>query len=221
MKVKTRFYKKNLVFAETVMLEIFFSDHLMSALIVAQTPPDGSHKKTSMTTVVESVDNLFMREALKSAQSARELGEVPIGAIIAHEGGIIGRGYNLRETSQDPTTHAEMIAIRQAATQLGSWRLLDCTLYVTLEPCVMCMGAIILARIPRLVYGCRDPRVGAAGSIYNFSLDERFNHRVATSEGVLGEECSALLSGFFQERRAEKKAERQQHNAAALVIKTS
>jgi tRNA(adenine34) deaminase len=221
MKVKTRFYKKNLVFAETVMLEIFFSDHLMSALIVAQTSPDGSHKKTSMTTVVESVDNLFMREALKSAQSARELGEVPIGAIIVHEGGIIGRGYNLRETSQDPTTHAEMIAIRQAATQLGSWRLLDCTLYVTLEPCVMCMGAIILARIPRLVYGCRDPRVGAAGSIYNFSLDERFNHRVATSEGVLGEECSALLSGFFQERRAEKKAERQQHNAAALVIKTS
>jgi tRNA(adenine34) deaminase len=221
MKVKTRFYKKNLVFAETVMLEIFFSDHLMSALIVAQTPPDGSHKKTSMTTVVESVDNLFMREALKSAQSARELGEVPIGAIIVHEGGIIGRGYNLRETSQDPTTHAEMIAIRQAATQLGSWRLLDCTLYVTLEPCVMCMGAIILARIPRLVYGCRDPRVGAAGSIYNFSLDERFNHRVATSEGVLGEECSALLSGFFQERRAEKKAERQQRNAAALVIKTS
>lgn len=161
-----------------------------------------------MTTVVESADNLFMREALKSAQLAQELGEVPIGAVIVHAGGIIGRGYNLRETSQDPTTHAEMLAIRQAAAYLGSWRLLDCTLYVTLEPCVMCMGAIILARIPRLVYGCRDPRVGAAGSIYDFSRDERFNHRVDTSEGVLGEECSALLSHFFQKLRATKKSER-------------
>jgi tRNA(adenine34) deaminase len=161
-----------------------------------------------MTTVLESVDNLFMREALQSAQLAQELGEVPIGAVLVHEGEIIGRGYNLRETSQDPTTHAEMIAIRQAAAHLGSWRLLDCTLYVTLEPCVMCMGAIILARIPRLVFGCRDPRVGAAGSLYNFSLDERFNHRVVISEGVLGEECSALLSRFFQELRAAKKAGR-------------
>lgn len=168
-----------------------------------------------MTTGVETFDNLFMREALQSAQSAQEVGEVPIGAVLVHAGEIIGRGYNLRETSQDPTTHAEMIAIRQAAAHLGSWRLLDCTLYVTLEPCVMCMGAIILARIPRLVYGCRDPRVGAAGSIYDFSSDSRFNHRVATNEGVLGEECSALLSRFFQERRAEKKAERQQRNAEA------
>ena len=175
---------------------------------VASISPDGPRKKTLMTTVVETVDNLFMREALKSAQLAQELGEVPIGAVLVHEGQIIGRGYNLRETSQDPTTHAEMIAIRQAAAHLGSWRLLDCTLYVTLEPCVMCMGAIILARIPRLVFGCRDPRVGAAGSIYNFSLDERFNHRVVTSEGILGEECSTLLSQFFQELRAAKRSER-------------
>ena len=175
---------------------------------VASISPDGPRKKILMTTVVETVDNLFMREALKSAQLAQELGEVPIGAVLVHEGQFIGQGYNLRETSQDPTTHAEMIAIRQGAAQLGSWRLLDCTLYVTLEPCVMCMGAIILARIPRLVFGCRDPRVGAAGSIYNFSLDERFNHRVVTSEGVLGEECSALLSRFFQELRAAKKAVR-------------
>lgn len=167
-----------------------------------------------MTTVVETVDSSFMRQALKAAHLAQDLGEVPIGAVLVHEGQIIGQGYNLRETSQDPTTHAEMIAIRQAAAQLGSWRLLDCTLYVTLEPCVMCMGAIILARIPRLVYGCRDPRVGAVGSIYDFSIDKRFNHHVATTEGVLGEECSALLSGFFQERRAEKRAERQQRNAA-------
>ena len=171
-------------------------------------------RRPLMTTVVEAVDNLFMREALKAAQLAQELGEVPIGAVLVHEGQIIGQGYNLRETSQDPTTHAEMLAIRQAAGHLGSWRLLECTLYVTLEPCVMCMGAIILARIPRLVFGCRDPRVGAAGSIYNFSVDERFNHRVATTEGVLGEECSALLSRFFQELRAAKKQ-------AGLVVMTS
>jgi tRNA(adenine34) deaminase len=118
----------------------------------------------------------------------------------------VGRGHNLRETSNDPTTHAEMVAIRQAAAQLGSWRLLDCSLYVTLEPCVMCMGAIILARIPRLIYACRDPRAGAVGSIYDFSQDERFNHRVAVTEGVLAAECSELLSGFFRELRARKKS---------------
>lgn len=187
------------------ILSLFFRG---AALLVAPIASTGPRKKTFMTTVVETVDSLFMREALKSAQLARELGEVPIGAVLVHAGQIIGQGYNLRETSQDPTTHAEMIAIRQGAAQLGSWRLLDCTLYVTLEPCVMCMGAIILARIPRLVFGCRDPRVGAAGSIYNFSLDERFNHRVVTSEGVLGEECSTLLSRFFQELRAAKKSGR-------------
>ncbi|MDO9080773.1 MAG: tRNA adenosine(34) deaminase TadA [Desulfuromonadales bacterium] len=168
-----------------------------------------------MTTVVESVDDLFMREALLSAQLAKELGEVPIGAVLVQDGEIIGRGYNLRETSQDPTTHAEMIVIKQAAAHLGSWRLLDCTIYVTLEPCVMCMGAIILARIPRLVYGCRDPRVGAAGSIYNFSSDERFNHRVVTTEGVLGEECSALLSQFFQELRATKRSRKRRNDESA------
>ncbi len=194
------------------MLKIFFSDHLMHALIVALTSADGSHKKTSMTTVVETVDNLFMREALRLAQLAQSLGEVPIGAVLVHAGQIIGQGYNLREISQDPTTHAEMVAIRQAAVSLGSWRLLDCTLYVTLEPCVMCMGAIILARIPRLVYGCRDPRVGAAGSIYNFAGDERFNHRVETTEGILGEECSTLLSQFFQKLRAAKRSERMRPN---------
>jgi tRNA(adenine34) deaminase len=149
-----------------------------------------------------------MRQALLAAQLARGLGEVPIGAVLVQAGEIIGQGYNLRETSQDPTTHAEMIAIRQGAARLGSWRLLDCTLYVTLEPCIMCMGAIILARIPRLVYGCRDPKVGAAGSVYNLADDGRFNHRVAVHEGVLGEECSGLLSSFFQDLRAARRAER-------------
>jgi tRNA(adenine34) deaminase len=149
-----------------------------------------------------------MQEALMEAAAAARLGEVPIGAVLVRGGEVLGRGHNLRETGGDPTAHAEMVAIRRAAAALGSWRLLDCTLYVTVEPCVMCMGAIILARIPRLVYGCRDPRAGAVGSIYDFSRDERFNHRVAVTEGVLGTECSELLSGFFQDLRTRRKAAR-------------
>ncbi|MEJ2472079.1 MAG: tRNA adenosine(34) deaminase TadA [Desulfuromonadales bacterium] len=151
-------------------------------------------------------DLAFMQAAMDEAEKARTKGEVPIGAVIVQQGRIIGRGHNLRETSNDPTTHAEMVAIRQAAETIGHWRLLDTTLYVTLEPCVMCMGAIILARIPRLVYACRDPRAGAAGSIYDFAQDERFNHQVDLTEGVLGKECSTLLSAFFQELRADRKA---------------
>ena len=151
-------------------------------------------------------DRYFMQQALNEAALAEELDEVPIGAVVVHNGEIVGRGHNLRETSNDPTTHAEMIAIRQAAQALDSWRLLDCTLYVTLEPCVMCMGAIILARIPNLVFGCRDPRVGAVGSIYNLAEDERFNHRVAVQEGVLEQECSTQLKSFFQHLRARNKA---------------
>jgi tRNA(adenine34) deaminase len=151
-------------------------------------------------------DTTYMQAAIAEAQRARDKGEVPIGAVIVHEGQIIGRGHNLRETSNDPTSHAEMVAIRQAAEAIGHWRLLETTLYVTLEPCVMCMGAIILARIPRLVYACRDPRAGAVGSIYDFSSDERFNHQVDVVEGVLGEQCSTMLSDFFQELRAGKKS---------------
>jgi len=153
-------------------------------------------------------DQKFMQVAFDEAESAKALGEVPIGAVIVFEDEIIGRGRNLRETSNDPTTHAEMVAIRQAAEHVGHWRLLDCTLYVTLEPCVMCMGAIILARIPRLVYACRDPKAGAVGSIYDFAQDERFNHKVEVTEGVLGAKCSQLLSGFFRELRAGKKSQK-------------
>lgn len=153
----------------------------------------------------EEQDRVFMQEALAEAGKAEALAEVPIGAVIVHEGEIIGRGHNLRETDQDPTAHAEMIAIRQAAEKLGSWRLLDCTLYVTLEPCVMCMGGIILARIPHLVYACRDPKVGAVGSIYNLAEDERFNHRVEVRENVLQSECSEQLSNFFRQLRQQKK----------------
>jgi len=152
-----------------------------------------------------SDDQRFMQAALDEALAAQERGEVPIGAVVVRSGEIIGRGHNRRETFDDPTAHAEMLAIRQAAAATGHWRLLETTLYVTLEPCVMCMGAIILARIPRLIFACRDPRAGACGSIYDFSRDERFNHRVAVTEGVLGAECSELLSGFFKELRTRKK----------------
>ena len=153
-------------------------------------------------------DRYFMQAALAEAAIAESLGEVPIGAVIVHAGEIIARGHNLRESSQDPTTHAEVIAIRQAAQHLGSWRLLDSTLYVTLEPCVMCMGAIILARIPRLVFGCHDPKVGAAGSLYNFAEDERFNHLVEVKTGVLQQQCSEQLSNFFRQLRNKKKQQK-------------
>jgi tRNA(adenine34) deaminase len=153
-------------------------------------------------------DRRFMQAALAEARTAEQCGEVPIGAVLVLDGQIIGRGHNRRETGADPTAHAEMQAIRQAAAAIGHWRLLQTTLYVTLEPCVMCMGAIILARIPRLVFACRDPRAGAVGSIYDFSQDERFNHRVAVTQGVLAQECTELLSGFFKELRAGKKSQK-------------
>ncbi len=149
-----------------------------------------------------------MRAALAEAEIAESLGEVPIGAVVVLSNQIIGRGHNLRETSNDPTTHAEIIAIRQAAKQLNSWRLLDCTLYVTLEPCVMCMGATILARIPHLVFGCRDPKAGAAGSLYNLAEDERLNHQIEVREGILQQECSSQLSHFFRRLREEKKQQK-------------
>ena len=157
-------------------------------------------------------DQHFMKAAMQEAAAAEGLAEVPIGAVVVKDGEIIGRGHNLRETDQDPTAHAEMIAIRQAAQKLGSWRLIDCSLYVTLEPCVMCMGAIILARIPQLVYGCRDPKAGAVGSIYNLSTDERFNHQVQVREGVLQQECSTQLSSFFRRLRQQKKQLKQQNS---------
>jgi tRNA(adenine34) deaminase len=158
---------------------------------------------------LNQTDEHFMQLALVEARYAAALGEVPIGAVLVHGGEIIGKGSNRRESSNDPTSHAEMLAIRDAAATLESWRLLETTLYVTLEPCVMCMGAIILARIPRVVFACRDPRAGAAGSLYSLSCDERLNHRVVISEGVLEQECSDLLSGFFRELRMQKKADRQ------------
>jgi len=154
----------------------------------------------------EKSHEYWMKRAIAEARKAEAKAEVPIGCVIVRDGRIIARGHNLRETTQDPAAHAELIAIRKAARKLGSWRLLDTTLYVTLEPCIMCMGAIILSRIPTVVFGCCDPKGGAAGSLYDLSDDPRLNHRVVLQPLVLESECSGLLSSFFAELRARKRA---------------
>lgn len=149
-------------------------------------------------------DQELMLQAITQAQAALQMDEVPIGCVIWHRPtqAIIGRGHNRRIVDKDPTGHAEILAIREAANRLGDWRLTDCTLAVTLEPCPMCAGAIVNARIPRLVYGCDDPKAGAVKSLYSIGLDARLNHRVEVSAGVLWEQCAALLSDFFKAKRA-------------------
>ena len=146
----------------------------------------------------------FMREALKEARIAAAMGETPVGAVIVQAGCIVGRGHNTTETDKDPTCHAEMNAIRHAAKTLGGWRLPGCSMYVTLEPCSMCAGAIVLARIERLYIGATDPKTGACLSLYRIPSDERLNHRVEVSAGILQEECSALLKDFFQQLRKKR-----------------
>jgi tRNA(adenine34) deaminase len=146
-------------------------------------------------------DEYFMRLALREAQRAAEHDDVPIGAVVAHRGELIAAGHNERELRQDPTAHAETIALREAARALGSWRVLDAVLYVTLEPCAMCAGAIVLARIPRVVFGARDPKAGACGSVLDVLGEPRLNHRPQVASGLLAEECGALLSEFFASRR--------------------
>jgi tRNA(adenine34) deaminase len=142
-----------------------------------------------------------MRAALREARLAADEGEVPVGAVVLHDGRIVGRAHNQRERLNDPTAHAEMVAITQAAAALESWRLVDTTLFVTLEPCLMCAGAIVNARIPRVVFGAKDPRAGACGSLYQVGLDARLNHRFAVEAGLLEAECAALLVDFFRTRR--------------------
>jgi len=146
-------------------------------------------------------DEYFMRLALREAQRASEHDDVPIGAVVAHAGELIAAAHNERELRQDPTAHAEAIALREAARVLGSWRVLDAVLYVTLEPCAMCAGAIVLARLPRLVYGATDPKAGAAGSVLNVLDEPRLNHRPQVESGLLAEECANLLRAFFAPRR--------------------
>ncbi len=147
-------------------------------------------------------DKKFMLLAIEQAQLAGGIGEVPIGAVIVGKDNILlASGHNLRETNQDPTAHAEIIAIREASEKLGSWRMEETTLYVTLEPCAMCIGAIVLSRISRLVFGARDPKAGAVFSVYNIGVDNRLNHSVEVIEGVFETECSNLLKEFFQTLR--------------------
>lgn len=143
----------------------------------------------------------FMRAALKLAQQAQAIGEVPVGAVVVKDGTIIGRGYNQSITTKDPTAHAEVMAMRDAAQNIGNYRLLDCTLYVTLEPCVMCIGALFHARIARLVYATTDPKTGVCGSVIDLPAETRLNHHMQVSGGVLAEEASTMLKQFFAARR--------------------
>jgi len=146
-------------------------------------------------------DEYFMRLALREAERAVEHSDVPVGAVVVHDGEVVGVGHNERELRQDPTAHAEMLALREAARGLGSWRLLDAVLYVTLEPCAMCAGAIVLGRVPRVVYGTADPKAGAAGSVLDVLAEPRLNHRPDVAGGLLAPECAALLVAFFSSRR--------------------
>jgi tRNA(adenine34) deaminase len=156
-----------------------------------------------MTLSLETPDHeRFMQEALQQAEAARDLGEVPVGCVLVKEGRVIARAHNLRQSLQDPTAHAEMIALREAAGLLGTWRLLDVVAYVTLEPCPMCAGALVNARVDTVVYGCDDPKAGALGTLYRIGSDERLNHRFRVVRGVLENRCAELLSGFFQQIRA-------------------
>ncbi len=149
-------------------------------------------------------DERWMEYALREAEQAYKRKEVPVGAVIIHDSRIIGKGYNQIESLQDPTAHAEMIAITAAATYLESRRLEDCTLYVTLEPCAMCAGAIVQARIPRVVFGAFDPKAGACGTLYNLVQDDRLNHRVELAGGVMADRCGELLKEFFTKVRGEE-----------------
>ena len=165
-------------------------------------------ERTDRMTEQEKIDEKYMREALRQAKKAYRLEETPIGCVIVHEGKIIGRGYNRRNTDKSPLAHAEITAIKKASRKLGDWRLEGCTLYVTLEPCQMCAGAIVQSRVERVVVGCMNPKAGCAGSILNLLDVKEFNHQAELVTGVLKEECSALMTGFFRELRERKKAER-------------
>ena len=162
--------------------------------------------------VIKSIQEKYMREALKQAKKAYSLGEVPIGCVIVHEGKIIGRGYNRRNTDKNTLSHAEITAIKKASKVIGDWRLEECTIYVTLEPRQMCAGAIVQARIPEAVIGCMNPKAGCAGSILNVLEMPEFNHQVTVTRGIMEQECSEMLKTFFAELRIRNKAEKKQRN---------
>ncbi|MER2111573.1 MAG: tRNA adenosine(34) deaminase TadA [Solibacillus isronensis] len=158
--------------------------------------------------MLENKDRHYMQEALEEAKKAAALGEVPIGAVIVYKDEIIARAHNLRETTQNALTHAESMAIQEACSKIGSWRLEETTLYVTLEPCPMCAGAILQSRVPRVVYGARDIKAGCVDSLYRLLNDPRFNHECTVTEGVMAEECGQILTDFFKALRDRKKAEK-------------
>lgn len=151
-----------------------------------------------------AADEKYMREAVRQAKKAAALNEVPIGCVIVHEGKIIGRGYNRRMTDHSVLAHAEIIAIKKACKKMGDWRLENCTIYITLEPCPMCAGAIVQARIPRAVIACMNPKAGCAGSVMNLLQEDGFNHQVEIEAGMMGEECSQMLKDFFKSLRKKK-----------------
>lgn len=168
--------------------------------------------------VIKSVEEKYMKEALKQAKKACALGEVPIGCVIVHEGKIIGRGYNRRNTDKNTLAHAEITAINKASKVIGDWRLEECTLYVTLEPCQMCAGAIVQARIPEVVMGCMNPKAGCAGSILNILEMPQFNHQVKVTRGILEAECSQMLKTFFEELRIRNKQEKAARKASGDLL---
>ncbi len=153
-------------------------------------------------------DQYYMQLAIEEAKKAEQLGEVPIGAVIVHEDQVIARAHNLREATQNAASHAELSAIQEANAAIGSWRLENTTLYVTLEPCPMCAGAILQSRIPRVVYGAKDPKGGCVHSLYELLNDSRFNHEADVTEGILADECGELLTNFFRVLRERKKTEK-------------
>ncbi|MBL4823146.1 MAG: tRNA adenosine(34) deaminase TadA [Colwellia sp.] len=159
---------------------------------------------------IENTDQYFMQQAFKLAQKAEQYNEIPVGAVVVYQGKIIGEGFNQSIMLNDPSAHAEMLAIRQAGEYLNNYRLLDCTLYVTLEPCPMCAGLLVHSRIKQLVYASPDLKTGAAGSTFNLVSNEQLNHQVIITSGVLQAQCSQLLSSFFKRRRAEKKQQKNQ-----------
>jgi tRNA(adenine34) deaminase len=155
-----------------------------------------------------ALDKTFMQRAYQLAQQAENIDEIPVGAVVVADGKIIGEGFNQSITLNDPSAHAEMLAIKQAAKAINNYRLLDCTLYVTLEPCPMCAGLLVHSRINRLVYAAKDLKTGSAGSVFNLTSHEKLNHQIVVEQGVLAEQCSELLSNFFKRRRKEKKQEK-------------
>ena len=154
--------------------------------------------------IVKYMSN-YMKEAIKEAQKAAEMGEIPVGAVIVKDGEIISRGHNLTETTNDPTAHAEIIAIREASKVLGGWRLIGCDMYVTMEPCSMCAGALVWSRIEHLYIGADDPKTGACGSVFNIVQDDRLNHQIAVDRGIMAEESSQLVREFFRNLRNKRK----------------